>query len=137
MYTDLPGRLFEILETFVSSQNVPTPRNSSPIIKAENRSLFGKPSEHSRARLIDAIHLIEDIFVSYAQDVVNRVIRDLNSQEESRMKPEQAFRESLTSTGHVRLQGPRIFLISHSLAISTSLLLNDLQAFADRYSLFR
>ena len=47
---------------------------------ARQRSTFGKPSEEARAILIDAVHCIEDMFVSYANDTVARVIDDIELQ---------------------------------------------------------
>lgn len=69
---------------------------------------------------------MEDIFVSYAQDTITRVILDLRNQNEERSRE-----------GSNINQQPRLYEVSHALSISTSVLLNDIQTFADRYSKFR
>ena len=101
---------------------------------ARQRSTFGKPSEEARAILIDAVHCIEDMFVSYANDTVTRVIDDIELQ-----KVERETLSGQSSARHSAQQSPtvselsrqrasklRVFEIKHTLAISSSLLINDI-----------
>ena len=39
--------------------------------------LCPKPSQEARARLIDAVHAIEDYFINIASDTIEKVIIDL------------------------------------------------------------
>lgn len=80
MSTDLPCRLFEILNAFIASEERKKSHNSTPVEMSKERVLMPKPSAEARARMIDAIHSIEDFFVNYSSDIIERVIYDFKTQ---------------------------------------------------------
>lgn len=70
MNSDCTNRIFEILNAFVASERAK--RNfseASPIKGGSNYnsdpSEMIQPSEEARARLIHAMHTVEDIFIAY------------------------------------------------------------------------
>ena len=73
MLTICPVRLFHVLETFIAS----------------DRTVNG-PKEESKGRLIEAIQGIEDLFVCYSADTIDRIIKDLKAQSELRSFSELA-----------------------------------------------
>ena len=78
MQTDCPVRIFEILSAFVASERAKRNFGDSPI-KGESLNEVSYPSEQAKARLINAIHTVEDIFTSYARDTISHVIEDLKN----------------------------------------------------------
>jgi len=129
--TDLSCRIFQILSTFVASERKKVSHDSTPVQMTKHGVLTPKPTVEARARLIDAIHAVEDLFVNYASDIIGRVVKDFQAQ--------QDFTSSQGSAAqHLkRSRSPRLFQVKYEFAISTSLLLNDIQAYADSYSKFR
>ena len=95
-------RIFEALNSFVNAKKGSATTKVNPVAKA---------------RLILAIHEVEDMFVAYAEDTIDRVVRDVK----------------IWNGGNS--QSP--FEIKKPLQISVSLLLNDIQSFADLYRSFR
>lgn len=71
-----------------------------------------------------AIHEVEDIFVAYAEDTIDRVIQDFTSQ---------------TSDVKKKFKNRKISKLDlkRNFAISVSLLMNDIQSFANLYRGFR
>lgn len=74
------------------------------------------PNHVAKAKLIMSIHEVEDIFVAYAEDTIERVIDQIKLQ---------------TSKGISKIE------VKRSFQISVSLLLNDIQSFANLYRAFR
>lgn len=71
-----------------------------------------------------AIHEVEDIFVAYAEDTIERVIQDFMGQN-SELKKKFKNRNN-----------PK-YELKRNFAISVSLLMNDIQSFANLYRGFR
>ena len=71
MKTECSNRLFEILRTFVESDQ--RDRETDIQISIQN------PEEEIRARIMQLIHYVEDLFISYAFDVIKRVLSDFES----------------------------------------------------------
>ena len=69
------------------------------------------------------------MLISYSQDMVKQIIADIEKQGEQLMAKK--------SKGTTIENGPRVFVIQDKFALMTSLLLNDIQTFANRYSLLR
>ena len=139
MATDCTNRIFEILNAFTTSERAK--RNfseTSPINGGSNYnsdpSEILQPSEEAKARLIQAMHTVEDIFIAYGRDTIERVVEDLKNQQELRTGQNNSFTSANQRKNYPK---KRVFTIKHDLAISTNLLLNDIQAYADRNCTFR
>jgi hypothetical protein len=72
-----------------------------------------------------AIHEVEDIFVCYAEDTIDRVVKDLGAQSSS------------LSEKQVKMKKSQKLSLKKNFAISVSLLMNDIQNFANLYRAFR
>ena len=72
-----------------------------------------------------AIHEVEDIFVIYAEDTIERIVKDLQDQRQSIVE------KSAKSNSSVKVT------LKKSYAVSVSLLINDIQNFANLYRAFR
>lgn len=82
--TGAPVRVFEALTAFVNSQ---TPNSNLKLAQEDIYTprlvtgLIPKPVE--KAKLLMAIHEVEDIFVCYAEDTIDRVVREFTAQSSS------------------------------------------------------
>jgi len=94
-----------------------------------------EPNFDSKFRLMSAIHKVEEIFITYSNDSIVRVIQDLRSQMEqassvSRIRlKETALKESKNSDRSR-------FEVKMSLQFTVSLFLNDIRNFAKFYKEF-
>ena len=82
------------------------------------------------------IHYVEDLFISYAFDVIKRVLSDFESQKEIQSS-QSSFQRNYMSDYHTEQIRSYKYDINYSLAISSSLLLKDIQTYADQYHEFR
>ncbi len=124
--TGCPVRIFEAFTAFVNSQ---TPSNNFSTAKEDIytprivNGLVPKPVE--KAKLILAIHEVEDTFVIYAEDTVDRVVSDFISQKE------EGIKKSLKNRKSAKIE------LKKNYAVSVSILMNDIQNFANLYRAFR
>lgn len=79
MESDLPNRLFELLEAFVASLQAKNSNNSTPEQRFSHEVILKQPSAEVRAYLIKAIHTIENELIAFASDTVGRVINDIKA----------------------------------------------------------
>ena len=76
----------------------------------------------------------------YSSDTIDRIIQDFKAQSELRSSSGSAYAKYMTNSDEANQKDyptKRTFKIQHDYAISTSLLLNDLQAYADLLAKFR
>lgn len=88
------------------------------------------PSKVSKAKLLLAIHEVEDIYVAYAEDTVERVTEDLKKH---KADPSN-FPQKVKGQGRSEMFK---FDLRKNFAISVNLLANDIQNFANLYKSFR
>lgn len=127
-------RIFEALHSFVQSQN-PALRYGGTPIANENVAQTPRgpfiPSQVSKAKLLLAVHEVEDIYVAYAEDTIERVVEDVKKH---RADPSNYPRSSSTqnrgSTQMIKYE------LRKNFAISVNLLANDVQNFANLYRAF-
>ena len=139
MLTECPVRLFEVLDTFVAADR----QVWGQADEIDNDQVAAcsdqEPSDVSKCRLLNVIQSVEDLFTGYATDTIDRVIQDFKAQSELRTSSgSSAFSKYLAADAASKdYPTKRTFKIQHEYAILTSLLLNDIQAYADLYSKFR
>ena len=94
MLTECPVRLFEVLDTFVASDRQMQYSSSGT---QRDQAVQG-PSDVSKSRLIEAITGIEDLFVCYSSDTIDRIIQDFKAQSELRSSSGSAYAKYMTNS---------------------------------------
>ncbi len=94
------------------------------------------PTADVKNKLLKAIHEVEDLFIEYANDTIERVVDDLHAQME---RASSVNRVRLKETTLIQKQRPNrsMFEVKPSLQYVVSLLFNDISNFANLYRMFR
>jgi hypothetical protein len=81
MSTGLPVRIFEVFNAYVQSY---VPANTGTPIKTENlvatpglKTRYAPFTMIAKAKFLIALTEVEDTFIAYAEDTIERVVRDL------------------------------------------------------------
>lgn len=92
-------------------------------------------TEEAKAKLGEGFNAIEELFVTYAQDVISRVVYDLNSQNEMHSSQGSALKRWMQEN-QKDYPIARYFEIKRNLSVSTSILVNDIKAYVRLCSKF-
>ena len=90
----------------------------------------------AKARLIEAIHTVEDIFINYSRDTIQRIVDDFRAQQQAQLEASTSLKKTSTAEAQNDQTGS-IFSLRHEWGSSANILLNDIQKYADRVSTFR
>jgi hypothetical protein len=111
-------------------------RTKGVVLSASSCSDMFMPTADVKHKLLKAIHEVEDLFIEYSNDTIERVVNDLHAQME---RASSVSKVRLKETTLVQKQRPNrsMFEVKPSLQYVVSLLLNDISNFANLYRTFR